>query len=236
MKRKIDKELRKIIFKSLIVTYFILILHSAIFFISAGRLDLYQAWLYFSVIFAYSTLNIVALAKFSPELLKQRLLMKREGSKLWDEVLMRTCNLMLMLVLPFIAGLDIGRFHWSRLSIYFMPLGFLLFIAGGFLTTRAMIENPYFETTMRIQEERSHRVITTGPYKFVRHPGYLGGLLSGISIPFMIGSIFAFIPAGVYVILMIIRTWLEDKTLQKELNGYLEYTKRTRHRLFPGIW
>jgi protein-S-isoprenylcysteine O-methyltransferase Ste14 len=99
-----------------------------------------------------------------------------------------------------------------------------------------MIENPHFEPTVRIQEERSHRVITTGPYKFVRHPGYLGGLLWAVSIPFMIGSIFAFIPAGVYVILMIIRTWFEDRTLQKELSGYVEYTKRTRRRLFPGIW
>jgi protein-S-isoprenylcysteine O-methyltransferase Ste14 len=99
-----------------------------------------------------------------------------------------------------------------------------------------MIENPHFEPTVRIQEERSHRVITTGPYEFVRHPGYLGGILWALSIPFMIGSILAFIPAGVYVLLMIIRTWLEDRTLQKELNGYLEYTKRTRHRLFPGIW
>jgi protein-S-isoprenylcysteine O-methyltransferase Ste14 len=114
-----------------------------IFFVSAGRLDLYQAWFYFSVIFMYSILNLTALAKFSPELLKQRLLRKREGSKLWDEVLMRACNIMLMFVLPFIAGLDVGRFHWSSLSIHYVPLGFALCIVGGFLTTRAMIENPH---------------------------------------------------------------------------------------------
>jgi len=236
MERRTDMELRKVVVKSIVVTCLLLILHLMIFFVSAGRLDLYRAWFYFGVIFMYSILNLVALAKFSPELLKQRLLRKREGSKLWDEVLMRTCNIMLMFVLPFIAGLDVGRFYWSSLSIYYVPLGFVLFIVGGFLTTWAMIENPYFETTVRIQEERSHRVITTGPYRVVRHPGYLGGLLFGVSIPCIIGSVFAFIPAGVYVILMIIRTWLEDRTLQKELNGYLEYTKRTRHRLFPGIW
>ena len=236
MEREIDKELRKVVVRSVIATCFLLILHLAIFLVSAGRLDLYQAWFYFGVILVYSILNLAALAKFNPELLKQRLLMKREGSKPWDEVLMRACNIMLMFVLPFIAGLDIGRFHWSSLSIYYVPLGFVLFIVGGFLTTRAMVENPHFETTVRIQEERSHRVITTGPYKFVRHPGYLGGLLFGVSIPFMVGSVFAFIPAGVYVLLMILRTWLEDRTLQKELNGYLEYTKHTRYRLFPWIW
>ena len=236
MERKIDKELRKVVVRSVIVTCFLLTLHLVIFFVSAGRLDLYQPWFYFGIIFVYSILNLAALAEFSPELLKQRLLRKREGSKLWDEVLMRACNIMLMFVLPFIAGFDAGRFHWSSLSIYYVPLGFMLFIVGGFLTTRAMIENPHFETTVRIQEERSHRVITTGPYQVVRHPGYLGGILLGISIPFMIGSVFAFIPSGVYILLMIIRTWLEDRTLQKELNGYFEYSKRTRHRLFPGIW
>jgi len=236
MEREIDRELREVIVRSIIVTCLLLTMHLMIFFVSAGRLDLYQAGFYFGAIFAYSILNLAALAKFSPELLKQRLLRKREGSKLWDEVLMRACNIMLMFALPLIAGLDVGRFRWSSLSIYYVPLGFVLFIVGGFLTTRAMIENPYFETTVRIQEERSHHVITIGLYQVVRHPGYLGGLLLGVSIPFMIGSIFAFIPAGVYVLLMIIRTWLEDRTLQKELNGYLEYTKRTRHRLFPGIW
>lgn len=236
MKRKIDRELKKVVVRSIIATSFFLILHLMIFFVSAGRLDLYQAWFYFGVVFAYSFLNLAAQAKFTPELLKQRLLIKREGSKLWDEALMRACNIMLMFVLPFIAGLDVGRFRWSSPSIYYVPLGFILCIVGGFLTTRAMIENPHFEPTVRIQEERSHRVITTGPYKFVRHPGYLGGILWALSIPFMIGSIFAFIPAGVYVILMIIRTWLEDRTLQKELNGYLEYTKRTRYRLFLWIW
>jgi len=236
MERKIGRELRKVVIKSIVVTCFLLTLHLMIFFVSAGRLDLFQAWFYFVVVFVYSFSNLAAQARFSPELLKQRLLRKREGSKLWDEVLMRTCNIVLMFVLPFIAGLDVGRFRWSNLSIYYVPLGFVLFIVGGFLTTRAMIENSYFETTVRIQEERSHCVITTGPYQVVRHPGYLGGILLGVSIPFMIGSIFAFIPAGVYVLLMIIRTWLEDRTLQKELNGYLEYTKRTRYRLFPWIW
>ena len=219
--------MRKIVVRSVIATCFILILHVTIFFISAGRLDLYQAWFYFGVIFMYLLLSLVAQVKFSSALLKQRLLRKSEGSKPWDEVLMRACNIMLMFVLPFVSGLDVGRFHCSSLSFHYVPLGFVLCIVSGFLTIRAMMENPYIETTVRIQKERSHHVITTGPYQFVRHRGYLGGLLLGVSIPFMIGSIFVFIPAGVYVRLMIIRTWLEDHTLQKELVGYLEYTKRT---------
>ena len=91
MKRKIDKELRKIVVRSIVFTCFILIFHVVVFFVSAGRLDLYQAWIYFGVVFVYSLSSVLAQAKFSPELLKQRLLRKREGSKLWDEILMRVC-------------------------------------------------------------------------------------------------------------------------------------------------
>jgi hypothetical protein len=161
MERQIHMELGKVVVRSTIVTFFLLTLHLVIFFFSAGRFDLFQAWFYFVVVFMYSFSNLVAQAKLSPELLRQRLLRKREGSKLWDEVLMRACNITLMFVLPFIAGLDVGRFRWSSLSIYYVPLGFALCVVGGFLTTRAMIENPHFEPTLRIQEERSHRVITT---------------------------------------------------------------------------
>jgi protein-S-isoprenylcysteine O-methyltransferase Ste14 len=99
-----------------------------------------------------------------------------------------------------------------------------------------MIANPYFEPTVRIQEDRDHKVITSGPYKIVRHPGYLAGILFIFSIPFYLGSLFTFIPAGIYSLLMITRTWLEDITLQKELTGYFEYTKKTKYRLFPFIW
>ena len=101
----------------------------------------------------YLLLSLVAQVKFSSALLKQRLLRKSEGSKPWDEVLMRACNIMLMFVLPFVSGLDVGRFHCSSLSFHYVPLGFVLCIVSGFLTIRAMMENPYFETTLRIQKE-----------------------------------------------------------------------------------
>jgi protein-S-isoprenylcysteine O-methyltransferase Ste14 len=99
-----------------------------------------------------------------------------------------------------------------------------------------MISNKYFEPTVRIQKERGHSVITTGPYRIIRHPGYLSGILFAISIPLLIGSLFSFVGVGIYSFLMIVRTWLEDKTLQEELEGYKDYTKKVRYRLFPGIW
>ncbi|MDH5441815.1 MAG: isoprenylcysteine carboxylmethyltransferase family protein, partial [Candidatus Bathyarchaeota archaeon] len=139
-------------------------------------------------------------------------------------------------VVPAVAGLDVGRFYWSSLSVHFAVVGFGLCIVSSVLINWAIIANPYFEPTVRIQRDRNHRVITTGPYKIIRHPGYLGGILWTLSISLIIGSLFAFIPAAAYLLLTVIRTSLEDKTLHDELNGYSEYAKRVRYRLLPRLW
>ena len=99
-----------------------------------------------------------------------------------------------------------------------------------------MIMNPHFESTVRIQKDRGHKVITSGPYRIVRHPGYLAGVLYILSVPLIMGSFFTFIPVGMYILLMITRTILEDKTLQKELNGYSEYVQKMRYKRFPWVW
>jgi protein-S-isoprenylcysteine O-methyltransferase Ste14 len=99
-----------------------------------------------------------------------------------------------------------------------------------------MIENPYFEPTVRLQEDRGHQVVTTGPYSLVRHPGYLSGILWAFSIPLMIGSLYTFAPVILYSALMILRTYLEDRILHEELTGYAEYADGVRYRLFPGVW
>jgi protein-S-isoprenylcysteine O-methyltransferase Ste14 len=161
--------------------------------------------------------------------------MKREGSKLWDEILMRLSNLMVIILIPAVAGLDF-RFVWSLFGTNFVFVGLVFVIVSSVLLNWAMIVNPHFEPTVRIQKERDHKVITSGPYTVVRHPGYLAGILFAISIPLLIGSLFSFISVGIYVILMILRTWLEDKTLQEELEGYSEYVSQVKYRLFPGVW
>lgn len=207
-----------------------------VFFVSAGHISIPRAWAFFGVTFLYLIVSNIILYRFNPELLNQRLKRRREGSKLWDEVLMRVNNLVVLLVVPATAGLDIGRFHWSSLSIHYAVVGFVLYISGSVLINWAVIVNPYFEPTVRIQKDRGHHVVTTGPYKFVRHPGYLGGILWTLSIPLIIGSLFAVIPVAIYVLLTIIRTSLEDRTLNKELNGYSEYAKRVKYKLFPEIW
>jgi protein-S-isoprenylcysteine O-methyltransferase Ste14 len=99
-----------------------------------------------------------------------------------------------------------------------------------------MAVNPFFEPTVRIQRDRDHKVIASGPYNYVRHPGYLAGLAYIFSAPLIVGSIFAFIPATLYMVLVIVRTSLEDRTLCRELTGYTEYSKKVRYRLIPWIW
>jgi len=231
-----DRELRRAGIKQLFLICLLLIIQMTIFFISAGHIRLLRPWIFFGASFAQYMVSTAVQYKLNPELLVQRLKRKREGSKRWDEILLRVSNLMVLIAVPAIAGLDIGRFHWSSLSIHFAVLGFMLYIISSILINWAMIVNPHFEPTVRIQKDRTHQVITTGPYKIVRHPGYLAGILFTLSIPLIIGGVFTFIPAGIYFLLMIIRTLFEDRTLHRELNGYSEYAKRVRYRLFPWIW
>ena len=230
------KDLVRSCIKAVLVSFLMLIVQMVVFFVSAGHVNLRRAWVFFGVTFVYSIVGNVVLCKFNPELIAQRLKMRREGSKSWDEVLMRANNLIVILIVPVVSGLDIGRFHWSSLSIYYVAPGFVLFVISSVLINWAMIVNPFFEPTVRIQKDRGHKVITTGPYKFVRHPGYLAGMLWTLSIPLIIGSLFALVPAGIYILSTGIRASLEDRTLLKELNGYSEYAKRVQYRLFPRIW
>jgi protein-S-isoprenylcysteine O-methyltransferase Ste14 len=99
-----------------------------------------------------------------------------------------------------------------------------------------MASNTHFESYVRIQEDRAHKPVSSGPYQYVRHPGYVGMALSALSIPLTLGSWWALIPAGIAALLIVIRTALEDKTLHTELQGYAEYAKKVRYRLLPGIW
>ena len=234
--QKNNKQLRIAGINQLLVASIMLSVQITIFFLSAGRITDARPWIFFYASFLHYSASTAVQYKFNPELLVQRLKRKREGSKLWDEILMRVSNLTVLIPIPVIAGLDVGRFLWSNLDIHFAVIGFVFFIVSTVLINWAMLVNPYFEQTVRIQKERGHKVITSGPYKIVRHPGYLAAILYTLSIPLIIGSLYTFIPVGIYVLLIVVRTLLEDRTLQKELNGYLEYTKHTKYKLFPGIW
>lgn len=229
-------EARNAAIKQTMLSTAILGIMMAIFYVSAGRTDIPRSWFLFIVAFIYFVANNLALYRYNPGLLIQRLKIRREGSKTWDEVLMRASNLTALLLMPAVAGLDVGRFRWSSLGLPFAAVGLVSLIVSSVLTTWAMIENPFFEPTVRIQDDSGHHVVTTGPYAIIRHPGYLAGILWVASIPPILGSLYAFLPVALYTVLMSLRTYLEDRTLQVELIGYSEYTERVRYRLFLGIW
>lgn len=221
--------------KQLILSSVMLFIQVVVFFVSAGNIAV-RPIIFFSASFLHYFFSIVIQYKLNPELLSVRLRIKREGSKLWDEILMRLSNLTVLIAVPTIAGLDVGRFYWSNLDFSFVALGLILFAISTFFLNWAMAVNPYFEPTVRIQKDRGHRVITGGPYKIVRHPGYLAGILYIFSTPLIIGSVLTFIPVVVYDILIIIRTSLEDRTLHRELEEYSRYAEKVRYRLIPWIW
>ena len=236
MRREWTLEARNAAIKQTMLSTVMLTIMMAVFYVSAGRTDIPQSWFLFSVVFVYFVASNLALYRYNPGLLIQRLKIRRKGSKTWDEVLMRVSNLTALLLVPAVAGLDVGRYLWSSLELPYAVVGVVSLVVASVLINWAMIENPYFEPTVRIQDDRGHHVVTTGPYAIVRHPGYLSGILWLASIPLILGSLYAFAPVALYTMLMSLRTYLKDRTLQEELPGYAEYVERVKYRLFPGIW
>ena len=158
-----------------------------------------------------------------------------KGTKRWD-IAWGVVFGPILISIYIVAGLDAVRFEWSTMSALFWPVGLIVFLAGTALFSWSMGVNPFFEKTVRIQTERGHRVIDTGPYAFVRHPGYLGFFGWCLSAPLLLGSWWAFVPAVLSVVGLVVRTALEDRTLREELEGYEAYSNRVPHRLLPGIW
>ena len=169
----------------------------------------------------------------NPEVLEHRMVL-RKGTETWDWVWEGIFSPVFAAILV-VAYLDI-RSGWAPLPLWMWPIGLVLFVLGGGLFLRAMAENPFFEKTARIQTERGHHVIDTGPYRTVRHPGYVGASVLFLSFPLLLTSAWALLPTALAVIGLAIRTALEDRTLQKKLPGYADYALRVRWRLIPGVW
>ena len=232
-----NRRLTKSGIKVLVGTFLGPFIQGALLFGAAGRINILRAWLYLVISFIGWSVGVILLYRVNPELLNHRgRWKKKKDTKTWDKFLLPAYGLMAFYILPVIAGLDVGRFQWSNLSIGFATAGVVLFIIGSILINWAMIVNTHFEATVRIQTDRDHKTITKGPYQFVRHPGYLGAILWAVSTPLIIGSAYGLIPAAIATLLLIIRTILEDRTLHRELTGYAEYAGTVKYRLLPGLW
>lgn len=162
--------------------------------------------------------------------------LKPTDIKSWDKILGPLMALTLSFPLVIVAGLD-HRFGWSpEFSTWLNITGIFMVALGFAFSAWALAENRFFSTLMRIQTDRGHVVCDSGPYRIVRHPGYAGSLVATPGIVLALGSAWTLIPAGVAFVVSVIRTALEDRTLQNELAGYQEYTNRVRYRLLPGVY
>jgi protein-S-isoprenylcysteine O-methyltransferase Ste14 len=212
-----------------VVVQFLLL--AAILFISSGRLDWVWTWAYLGVGVGILFINLLVLP---PELIAERG-RRREDVKRWDRVL-TTLSIFPTLGALVVAGLDV-RFGWSPalpVAIHLVALAFMALGQGLF--TWAMTSNLFFSTAVSIQKDRAHAVATGGPYRYVRHPGYVGYSVSILGTPVIIGSLWGLIPAVLTACLLVVRTALEDRTLLEELAGYQDYARQVRYRLVPGVW
>jgi protein-S-isoprenylcysteine O-methyltransferase Ste14 len=204
-------------------------------FLPAGTWAWTRGWLFLIVVTAASFLSIMYLRRVNPDVIAGRV-NRHKGTKRWDRILL-TILLPTLMAIPMLAALDDGRFHWSHLPWWGCVLGYALLMTGMVGLTWAQSVNKFFEPTVRIQTDRGHKVIDTGPYAIIRHPGYAAGYLVFVGMPLALGSLWAaLIPAILIVPALVLKTLWEDQTLQDELAGYKEYAQRVRYRLIPGVW
>jgi protein-S-isoprenylcysteine O-methyltransferase Ste14 len=221
-------------FQFFIKSFLGIMFFNLILFIFAWRLDYYQGW----ICSGMSILGLIIdflISGADVELIKERG-KPGTGVKKWDKQILGLSALTTIIAYA-VAGLDSGRFHWSaHLNLPICLLGIILFLIGQLLFLFAKKTNIFFSSIVRIQDDRGHSVCDTGLYKFVRHPGYSGMIISWIGFPLLIASTWTIIPVGFAIILLLVRTNLEDNLLINELSGYSEYVKKTRYRLIPLIW
>lgn len=198
---------------------------------AAGTIAWAFAWAYLGISLVIIGINSILLP---PEVIEERG-RKKQNTESWDRVISG------LIIIPWLAtyvaaGLDY-RWQWTpQLAVGWHLLGLSLYISGNALVVWAISVNRFFSTAVRIQFERGHTVCSAGPYRYVRHPGYLGMITYIMASPLFLGSLWAILPALITAILFIIRTGLEDKTLIRKLPGYEQYTAHTKYRLFPGVW
>jgi protein-S-isoprenylcysteine O-methyltransferase Ste14 len=173
--------------------------------------------------------------QYNPSLIEARKKLLHKDARRPDRVFVMAF-VPLVFCQPLIAGLDAVRFRWSSMSFGFVYVGVALFALATVVVAWTMAVNPFAEGAVRIQKERGHTVVTSGPYRVVRHPLYAGEILMVVATPLVLGSAWALVITGIVIVLFVARTAWEDQTLRRELSGYEAYAARTRYRLVPGLW
>lgn len=202
----------------------------------SGRWGWWEAWVMLAVFILTFVVSRVLAARRNPGILAERAnYNQHENTQPWDKWLSPLVAFGSVFIL-LVVGLD-ARFHWSSgFSLFWELVGLALILAGYLLASYAFVVNAYFSGTVRIQDERGHKVISSGPYSWIRHPGYAGSLLSSLGMPLLLDSAWAFLPMIIFGFFFFIRARLEDRFLHENLPGYREYAQKVRFRLLPGVW
>jgi len=222
--------------RSIILMVFVVIIAPFLPMLISRQWRWWEAWAYAILSILGFVVSRMLVARRNADLLIERSRsIELQGAKSWDKILAPTLALGSLFILV-VAGLD-KVFGWTTpFSFNAKVLSLIVIVLGYVLGSWALIENRFFSGVVRIQTDRGQKVVSTGPYRFVRHPGYAGALWTFLFMPILLDSLWAFIPTLLLIGILILRTSLEDRTLQAELPGYADYAKKTRYRLLPGIW
>ena len=206
-----------------------------IMFLSAGTLAWPAGWIYLILLYGWMLIGIVLLLKYNPGLLEERLNPSPANQKTWDKVFILLFYLFFfgwLVLMP----LDAVRFHWSHMPLVLQVVGALAMMGSFLLISLTFRENSFLSPTVRIQEERGQTVITTGPYQYVRHPMYTGGLLLFLGAPLLLGSWYGLLLFLVFIPTVALRAIPEERVLRAALPGYAAYMAQVKYRLIPYVW
>lgn len=212
----------------------VFVVQALLLFVASDHIGWLWAWVFLGICIVSLSVNSFFMLRTNPETIAER---GRPGETLrWDKIVGGLWGILLFLTVPLVAGLD-ARFVWTPgFNEAYNIVGAVMLASGLGLGGWAMISNAYFSTAVRIQTDRGHEVCRSGPYRYVRHPGYAGFVLQSLGTPILLGSWWALMPGIAAGVLMVMRASLEDRVLQAELKGYPEFVNKVRYRLVPGLW
>jgi protein-S-isoprenylcysteine O-methyltransferase Ste14 len=212
----------------------LIVIGSAVLFMAAGTFHWMRGWIWVASASVFEAASLAIIAAWTPETLKHRGA-SHEGVKPFDKGFIIPWLIIAEFVTPVLSGLD-RRLGGSHMPLFTLYAGIPLFVFAWSFGTWAMITNEHFEQFVRIQTDRRQRVVSSGPYRIVRHPGYAAHIAGGLAMPLILGTGWTFLPVGAVILIFVMRTRLEDRMLRRELEGYESYTRKTRFRLIPGVW
>ena len=206
-----------------------------VLFLSAGTIAWPAGWIDLILLYGWLLVGIWLLLKYNPGLLEERINLSQSNQKAWDKVFILLFYLFFFAWLV-LMPLDAVRFHWSQVPLVLQVAGAVALVGSFFLISLTFRENSFLSPTVRIQEERGQTVISTGPYHYVRHPMYAGGLLLFLGTPLLLGSWYGLLLALVFIPAGAVRAVLEERVLREELPGYDAYMAQVKYRLIPYVW